>query len=144
MARVLEVLSHSEQETEGIARKLVPALRPHDVVILKGRLGSGKTVFVRGLAVALDLDANLVTSPSFTLVNEYPGRHPLYHFDLYRMTSPDELYEIGWYDYLEREGLVAAEWGEKADEFLPASYYLVEFEIVSEQERRITIRVVSK
>jgi len=142
LSSILEVVSHSEEETLGLARKLVPAFRPGDVIVLEGSLGTGKTVFVRGLALALDLDVDKVNSPSYTLVNEYPGRRPLYHFDLYRMQDTSELIEIGWDDYLQREGLIAVEWGMRAAECLPESYYLVELEIISESERRITIKAV--
>ena len=75
-----------------LARSVSPLLRPHDVLILQGELGAGKTVFVRGLAVALGIDEQLVHSPSFTIVNEYPGSRPLYHFDLFRVDDPSELY----------------------------------------------------
>lgn len=142
MSRIIEVISHSEEETEGLAHKLAAAFRQEDVVVLKGELGSGKTVFVRGLAYALGLDEQQVNSPSYTLVNEYSGNNPLYHFDLYRLQDENELHEIGWNDYLSRSGLVVVEWGEKAGSFLPQKYYLIEFEIVDEHQRKITIRTV--
>ncbi|MEA3297726.1 MAG: tRNA (adenosine(37)-N6)-threonylcarbamoyltransferase complex ATPase subunit type 1 TsaE, partial [candidate division Zixibacteria bacterium] len=96
MQRKLNIISHSEAETLALAGKLAPLFRPGNVLVLSGSLGSGKTVFVRGLAKALGHDENLVNSPSFTIVNEYPGEKPLYHFDLYRVQDPGELYEIGW------------------------------------------------
>lgn len=127
----------------GLAEKLAPALRPGDVLVLTGELGAGKTEFVRGLAGALGHDRNKVNSPSFTIVNEYPGERPLYHFDLYRIEDIDELHETGWDDYLARDGLVVVEWGEKAGMFLPPKYYRVTFEIVDENDRRIAIEAVS-
>jgi len=141
MARALEIISHSEQETEALAAKLVMTFRPGDVVVLEGRLGSGKTVFVRGLASGLELDTSAVNSPSYTLVNEYPGKNPMYHFDLYRIEDSSELVEIGWDDYLQREGLIVVEWGTKAEEYLPANHLLVQFEILDEQQRKIIIEV---
>jgi len=142
MAKILKVITHSEDETVALASKLVSFLRPGDIMVLTGKLGSGKTVFVRGLAQALGIDENLVNSPSFTIVNEYPGERPLYHFDLYRLEDPDELYEIGWDEYLSRSGLIVVEWGEKAGEFLTDRYYRIDFRIVNESQREIEISAV--
>ena len=139
MKRILNIISHSEEETLALAGKLASLFKPGDVVILCGVLGCGKTVFVKGLAAALGLDAGQVNSPSFTLVNEYTGERPLYHFDLYRLGDASELYEIGWDDYLDRGGLVVVEWGEKALGYLPSRYYRIEFAIVGEQQREINI-----
>ena len=142
MAKILKVISHSEDETVALASKLVSFLRPGDIMVLTGKLGSGKTVFVRGLAQALGIDEKLVNSPSFTIVNEYPGERPLYHFDLYRLEDADELYEIGWDEYLSRSGLIVVEWGEKAGEFLTDRYYRIDFRIVNESQREIEISAV--
>lgn len=143
MQQILQIVSHSEQETAALAEKLVTALRAGDVMVLQGELGAGKTEFVRGLAAALELDTEAVNSPSYTIVNEYPGPRPLYHFDLYRLGDPSELYEIGWDDYLGRDGLIAVEWGERAGHMLPARYYLLQFRILSETEREISVSVVT-
>ncbi len=142
MAKVLNVVSHCEDETVALAKSLVSLLRPGDLLVLSGQLGSGKTVFVRGLATALGIDEKLVNSPSFTIVNEYPGERPLYHLDLYRLMDTNELYEIGWDEYLSRDGLVAVEWGEKAGEFLRGRYYQVDFKILNESDREIEISLV--
>lgn len=140
---VLHVTSHSEAETLALAEKLVRSFLPGDVLILVGELGSGKTAFVRGLARGLGIDGSLVNSPSYTFVNEYPGGdRKLYHFDLYRMNDTNELYEIGWDEYLSREGIMAVEWGEKAAELLPQKYYLMEFRIVNKTDRDIDISLV--
>ncbi|MCB2229709.1 tRNA (adenosine(37)-N6)-threonylcarbamoyltransferase complex ATPase subunit type 1 TsaE [bacterium] len=140
---VLHVTSHSEAETLALAEKLARSFLPGDVLILVGELGSGKTAFVRGLARGLGIDGSLVNSPSYTFVNEYPGGdRKLYHFDLYRMNDTNELYEIGWDEYLSREGIMAVEWGEKAAELLPQKYYLMEFRIVNETDRDIDISLV--
>ncbi len=138
----MQIVSHGETETLALAEKLTPLLRPGDLLVLRGELGSGKTVFVRGLAKALGLDENAVNSPSYTIVNEYLGERPLFHFDLYRIHDSAELYEIGWDDYLQRQGLVVVEWGEKAAECLPAAYYSIEFEIVDERTREIKLSYV--
>ena len=142
MTKVLSITSHSESETLALAENLAAGFNPGDIVVLTGPLGAGKTVFVRGLAAGLGLDTANVNSPSFTIVNEYPGEHPLYHFDLYRISDPFELYEVGWDEYLGRDGLIVVEWGEKAGELLPPSYYLIEFDVKDEQDREINISVV--
>lgn len=139
MDKLLNIISHSPEETAGLAGKILPILKSNDLLVLKGPLGAGKTVFVRGLAKGLGLKEDMVNSPSFTMVNEYPGDKPLYHFDLYRLNDSEELTEIGWDEYLNREGLVVVEWGEKANEFLPSSYYLIDFIILNENEREINI-----
>lgn len=141
MALALQVISHSELETEGLAAKLVGTFRPGDVLILIGELGSGKTAFTRGLAKALGIDEDKVTSPSFTLVNEYPADTPLYHFDLYRLEDTGELQEIGWEEYLSRAGIVAVEWGERMEHLLEEQYYRITFKTVGETDRQIEIEV---
>lgn len=138
----MNITSHSEEETLALAGKLAGLLRPGDVLVLTGVLGAGKTVFVRGLASALGIDEELVNSPSFTLINEYVGERILYHFDLYRLGDTSELHEIGWEDYLNRDGLVVVEWGEKAEGLLPPCYYRVEFGIVDELQREINISYI--
>lgn len=144
MKKALNIKSHSEDETTALANKLVDYFKPGDVLVLKGELGAGKTVFVRGLATAMGIDESLVNSPSFTLINEYPGEKALFHFDLYRLGDVSELHEIGWDEYLQRDGLVVVEWGEKAAEYLPATYYEIEFSILGESEREITIAHIEK
>ena len=141
--RILQAVSHSEDQTLALAGKLAASFLPGDVIVLQGQLGSGKTVFVRGLSAGRGLDERLVTSPSFTFVNEYPGEKPVYHVDLYRLTDPAELREIGWDDYLSRGGLVVVEWGERAGGMLPSRYYRITFNILSENERGIEISLVN-
>ena len=97
----MEYLSHSPEETEHIGEMLGRRLRPGTVVAYRGGLGMGKTAFTRGLARGLGC-AGRVTSPTFTIVNEYDGATPLFHFDMYRLGSSDELFDIGWEDYLTR------------------------------------------
>ena len=110
----MEYRSNSPGETEALGAALAKLLRPGAVVAFTGDLGAGKTAFVRGMAQGLGV-AGRVTSPTFTIVNEYEGgRLPLFHFDLYRLASSDELFEIGWEDYLRRGGVCAVEWSENA------------------------------
>jgi len=125
-----------------LAEKLAMSFVDGDVIVLKGPLGSGKTTFVRALAVARGIDASLVTSPSYTFVNEYMGDPPLYHIDLYRLGDVSELTEIGWDDYLERRGIVLVEWGERAGNRLPQRYYLAKFSIIDEHQRQIDLSLV--
>lgn len=139
MPRELEIISHSEPETEALAQALTAGFTAGDLIVLSGSLGAGKTVFVRGLAKAMGIDPTSVSSPSFTIVNEYPAQVPLYHFDLYRLKDVDELYEVGWDDYLIRPGLVVVEWGEKASEKLPPAYYRINFERLNDSDRKITV-----
>jgi len=142
--RILQAVSHAEDQTRALAGKLAKSFVPGDVIVLQGQLGSGKTVFVKGLAAALGLDEKLVNSPSYTFVNEYPGEKPLYHLDLYRLKDIAELREIGWDEYMGRNGLMVVEWGEKAKSLLPKRYYLIIFRIVSESEREIDITLVDE
>ena len=107
----MQFLSHSTQETEAIGEELAQKLRGGDVLAFTGSLGMGKTAFTRGLARGLGCRGR-VTSPTFTIVNEYEGRTPLFHFDMYRLGSSDELFDIGWEDYLQRGGVCAVEWSE--------------------------------
>jgi tRNA threonylcarbamoyladenosine biosynthesis protein TsaE len=143
VSRVLAVTSHSEAETLALAKRLAMSFVSGDLLVLSGPLGSGKTVFVRGLVQGRGLVEAMVSSPSFGMINEYPGEVPLYHFDLYRIKNPAELYEIGWDDYLLRDGIVVVEWGEKAAALLPNRYYRIDLSILSESEREIQIELVN-
>ncbi|MDO4314733.1 MAG: tRNA (adenosine(37)-N6)-threonylcarbamoyltransferase complex ATPase subunit type 1 TsaE [Oscillospiraceae bacterium] len=115
----MEYLSRSEAETEALGARLAAVLSPGAVVAYRGGLGMGKTAFTRGLARGLGYTGR-VTSPTFTIVNEYEGgRLPLFHFDMYRLEDADALFDIGWEDYLDRGGVCAVEWSEQVEEALP-------------------------
>jgi tRNA threonylcarbamoyladenosine biosynthesis protein TsaE len=115
----MEYISHSERETEAIGEELGRALTPGAVLAYQGDLGMGKTAFTRGLARGLGC-VGRVTSPTFTIVNEYEGgRLPLFHFDRYRLEDADALFDIGWEDYLGRGGVCAVEWSERVTDALP-------------------------
>ncbi len=108
----MEFLTHSGAETEALGARLAALLRGGDVIAFRGDLGAGKTAFTRGLARGLGI-TDPVTSPTYTIVNEYPqGRIPLFHFDMYRLGDAEELFDLGWEDYLAREGVCAVEWSE--------------------------------
>ena len=133
----MEYLSHSPEETEHIGEMLGRRLRPGTVVAYRGGLGMGKTAFTRGLARGLGC-AGRVTSPTFTIVNEYDGATPLFHFDMYRLASDDDLWDIGWEDYLERGGVCAVEWSENVPEAM-AGALTVNIEKLGDTDRKITI-----
>jgi tRNA threonylcarbamoyladenosine biosynthesis protein TsaE len=108
----MTVITKSPEQTELLGKKLAELLRPGDVIAYYGDLGAGKTAFTRGLAAGLGI-REAVTSPTYTIVNEYlSGRMPLFHFDMYRLSSSEELFDIGWEDYLARGGVCAVEWSE--------------------------------
>ena len=108
----MEFVTHSPEQTRQLGARLAKALKPGAVVAFTGDLGAGKTAFVSGMAQGLGVRER-VTSPTFTIVNEYEGgRLPLFHFDMYRLGSADELFDIGWEDYLTRGGVCAVEWSE--------------------------------
>lgn len=114
----MEYTTCSPEQTEALGKRLAETLKPGDIVAFYGDLGAGKTAFTRGLAAGLGATER-VTSPTYTIVNEYlSGRLPLFHFDLYRLSSSDELFDIGWEDYLSRGGVCAVEWSERASDAL--------------------------
>jgi tRNA threonylcarbamoyladenosine biosynthesis protein TsaE len=115
----VNVSSSSMEETERIAARVASRLKPGDVVCLHGEMGSGKTHFVKGVAAGFGLDQNLVNSPTFTLINEYPGEIPLYHFDCYRINDVREAVEIGAEDYFYGNGICLIEWAEKIEPLIP-------------------------
>ena len=141
----MEYLSHSEQETEALGASLARQLKAGDVVAYRGDLGAGKTAFTRGLARGLGC-AGRVTSPTFTIVNEYEGEIPLFHFDLYRLGDEEELWDIGWEDYVSRGAVCAVEWSESFPEALPPDCVTVTICHCPDCEdwRRITIEGVSQ
>ena len=117
----MEFVTHSPKETEALAARLAAGLKPGAVIAYRGDLGAGKTAFTRGLARGLGI-AEPVTSPTYTIVNEYlPGRLPLFHFDMYRLHSADDLFDIGWEDYLDRGGVCAVEWSENVAEAMDSA-----------------------
>ena len=134
----MEFLTSSPEQTEAVGEALAAHLHPGDVIAYYGGLGAGKTAFTRGLARGLGI-CEPVTSPTYTIVNEYlSGRMPLFHFDLYRLSSSEELFDIGWEDYLARGGVCAVEWSENVDDAL-ADAISVRIERTGDDSRRITI-----
>ena len=134
----MEFITHSPEETEKIGEALAKSLQPGTILAYRGDLGAGKTAFTRGLARGLGCKET-VTSPTYTIVNEYlGGRLPLFHFDMYRLASSDDLWDIGWEDYLDREGVCAVEWSENVQDAMEDAI-TVTIEKLGETTRRITI-----
>ena len=134
----MRYVTHGPEETEALGMRLAEYLRPGDVIAYYGDLGAGKTAFTRGLARGLGI-AEAVTSPTYTIVNEYlSGRMPLFHFDMYRLGSSEELFDIGWEDYLARGGICAVEWSENVEDALEDAITVC-IRRLAEQEREVTI-----
>ena len=136
----MQFVSHSAEETERFGEALAQELRAGDVLAFTGSLGMGKTAFTRGLARGLGCRGR-VTSPTFTIVNEYEGKTPLFHFDMYRLGSSDELFDIGWDDYLARGGVCAVEWSERVSDALPGDTIFVDIARTGKHEDWRTITV---
>ena len=134
----MQFITNAPEETEALGEKLAKLLPPGTVLAYLGDLGAGKTAFTRGLARGLGC-RETVTSPTYTIVNEYlGGRLPLFHFDMYRLTSSDDLWDIGWEDYLDRQGVCAVEWSENVPEAMTGAL-TVRIEKLGDTVRRITI-----
>ena len=134
----MTIFTKSEAETEAAGAALAAGLPDGAVVALYGGLGAGKTAFVRGMARGLGISAH-VSSPTFTIVNEYYGPRELFHFDMYRLGSADELFDIGWEDYLSRGGVCAVEWSENVREAFEGGEISVTIEKASVDSRKIEI-----
>lgn len=133
----MERISNSPQETEALGASLAQVCPPGSVVAFTGDLGAGKTAFVRGMAKGLKIP-HRVTSPTFTIVNEYlDGRLPLFHFDMYRLEGAEALFDIGWEDFLSRGGICAVEWSENIREALEPDTIYVDIRRGEREESRI-------
>ncbi len=136
---MIEYISKSPDETILIAQNFAKTLKGGEVIAFRGDLGAGKTCFTRGLAIGLNYVGD-VTSPTFALINEYlGGKFDIYHFDMYRISSWDELYSSGYFEYLEQGGILVLEWSENIENALPVNTIYVELESVDETTRKITI-----
>ena len=134
----MNYITHSPEETEALGEALGKVLKAGTVIAYKGDLGAGKTAFTRGLARGLGCK-ELVTSPTYTIVNEYlGGRLPLFHFDMYRLESSDDLFDIGWEDYLERGGVCAVEWSENVEDAME-NPIVITIQKLSDEERNIIL-----
>ena len=141
----MEIYTSCPEETFNEAKKLAEKLCPGDVICMYGDLGAGKTLFAQGIAAGLGIEDH-VSSPTFTIVNEYEGRMPFYHFDVYRISDPDEMYEIGFDEYVFGEGVCLIEWAELIEEVLPEKYLKITVERDAENpesKRKITIEEIT-
>jgi len=136
----MTIITNSENETIHEGERLGRTLKPGAIVALYGELGAGKTAFTRGIAAGLGIGAS-VSSPTFTIVNEYPGVTPLFHFDMYRLESESELFDIGWDDYHDRDGVCVVEWSEKVPGAFTSDTVVVRFENLGNDTRRLDIGV---
>lgn len=131
--------SYSYEDTHKIADEIAKNLTGGEFIAMYGDLGAGKTAFVQGLAKSLGIE-NHITSPTFTIVNEYEGRLPLYHFDVYRIADPDEMYEIGYEEYIESDGVCIVEWAELIEDLFPNDYYKIT--ILKDEEKGFDYRKI--
>lgn len=130
------VVSNSEQDTYNWGKRLADFLKPGDVIALYGELGSGKTVFIQGICAGLEVH-DYVTSPSFTLIQEYQGRMPVFHFDFYRLTSEREVEELDIHSYWESEGVSLIEWADRGESFLPKGSIPIIFDRLQENGKMV-------
>ena len=129
----MEYITNTPEETEAIGAALGKILTPGTVLAYRGDLGAGKTAFTRGLARGLGCRSR-VSSPTFTIVNEYDGPIPLFHFDMYRLSSSEELFDIGWDDYLTRGGICAVEWSERVEDAFEPGTVRIDFKRHAEED----------
>ncbi|MDK2800443.1 MAG: tRNA threonylcarbamoyladenosine biosynthesis protein TsaE [Clostridiales bacterium] len=144
--KMIKRISNSPEETEKIAYDIAKYLTAGDVVCLDGDLGAGKTAFTKGIAKAFEVE-DYVTSPTFTIINEYNGKLPIYHFDVYRINDIDEMYEIGFEEYIDGDGISIIEWADNIKEILPSSYLKITITKdieKSENYRQILIEAIGK
>jgi len=130
-------ISSNADQTEDIGREVASFLKIGDVIAMKGDLGAGKTVFSRGIARGLGID-DVVASPTYTIVHEYNGRLPLYHFDVYRIGCVEEMDDIGYYDYI-NDGVCVIEWAELIQDILPDKHIVAEIQKTGDDTRKIII-----
>ena len=136
----IQITTHSVAETQQLGQTLGAGIHQAIIIALTGDLGSGKTTFVQGLAKGLDVSEKYyITSPTFTLINEYPGRHPLFHVDLYRVEHSPELKEIGLDEILQENAVIAIEWAERLPEDMLFCHIKLRLRMISENSRRIDI-----
>ena len=133
---IKEFHTESEKETKAIAKEFAAELKPGDMVCLYGDLGSGKTAFSKAAIEALGV-TGMVTSPTFTIVREYEGKFPVYHFDVYRVHSEEDMFEIGYEEYFYGKGVCLIEWAELIEELLPEKVYRIYLQYTDEEDGRM-------
>jgi len=134
----MKIITSSASETKKFASRFVKKLKKGDILCLIGDLGSGKTTFIQGLARGLGIKEN-VSSPTFVLLNQYRGKLPLYHFDLYRLDNTDEIRNLGYEEFFYGGGIAVVEWAEKLKELMPKKYIEIKFQVLGKNKRNITV-----
>ena len=137
LMKTIEVLSKNQDQTLKLGKKISSQLKAGDIVCLFGDLGSGKTTLVKGIAQGLGIEADLVNSPTFVLLNIYEGKLPLYHFDLYRLEEVQEILALGYEEYFYGDGITVVEWAERLEHLMPEEYWRVELLHRGENHRLI-------
>jgi tRNA threonylcarbamoyladenosine biosynthesis protein TsaE len=133
----LTIISKSPEETKKLGEDIGKLVRAGDLLAFYGELGAGKTCFIQGISQQLEVK-DYVTSPSFTIINEYRGKIPIYHFDLFRLNNAEEILELGYKEYFYGEGLTVIEWAEKIEEFLPKEHLKIDIKFEDHYKRTIT------
>jgi tRNA threonylcarbamoyladenosine biosynthesis protein TsaE len=133
----LTIITKSPEETKKLGKELSKLVKPGDLIAFYGELGAGKTCFIQGISQELEVKG-YVTSPSFTIVNEYQGRIPIYHFDLFRLDNAEEILELGYEEYFYGEGLTVIEWAEKIEQLLPKEYLKIDIKFKDRNQRTIS------
>jgi len=137
---ILKLISDSREQTLEVGRLIGAILERGDIVALIGELGSGKTCLTQGMAKGLGVEENVpVVSPTFTLINEYPGKIPLIHFDVYRLSGPRDLEDMGYEEYFEGGGIIVIEWAEKIRDILPAKTLFISMRYIDENTREMIL-----
>jgi tRNA threonylcarbamoyladenosine biosynthesis protein TsaE len=137
----IQIITYNANETSAVGRSIGKKLGDGDIMALSGELGSGKTCFTGGLARGLGVNENYqITSPTFTLINEYPAKCKLYHFDVYRLSGYSDLEDLGYEEYFSGKGVVVIEWAEKIAKIIPQTAIFINFEYIDENKRIITIK----
>lgn len=140
ITKTIQKETRSPEATQELGRYIGTSITTASMLALTGDLGSGKTVFVQGLAEGLGVpDDYYITSPTFTLINRYPGRFTLFHVDLYRIENSDEMEDIGLFEILNGDGVVAVEWADKLKTYLPSEHVALHFEIKSDESRSVSV-----
>jgi tRNA threonylcarbamoyladenosine biosynthesis protein TsaE len=133
----LVVITKSPKETKKLGKEISKLVKPGDLFAFYGELGTGKTCFIQGISEGLEVE-NYITSPSFTIINEYQGKIPIYHFDFYRLDSTAEIFDLGYEDYFYGEGLTVVEWSEKIEQYLPKEHLKISIKLKNYNERTIS------
>ncbi len=131
------IITKSPEETKKLGKEISKLVKPGDLLAFYGELGAGKTCFIQGISEGLEVK-DYVTSPSFTIINEYQGKFPIYHFDVFRVSNIEEIIELGYEEYFYGEGLTVIEWAEKIENLLPKDHLKIEIKFKTNYERKIS------